>query len=59
MNYNSCEVVMVNGTRTHELGCPDSWQDYTRECKWCGSEFKPEDVYQVYCDEGCAEAYNS
>lgn len=54
---NSCEVAMINGVKCHETGCPDSWQDYKRECKWCGSEFLPESNQQFCCDDDCARAY--
>jgi len=56
---NSCEVLVINGIICHEHGCPESWRDETRECKWCGSEFTPENREQVFCDESCAESYNS
>jgi len=55
----SCEVVRINGILCHETGCPDAWEDYTRECPWCGQEFAPEDREQSFCDDSCAAAYNS
>lgn len=55
----SCEVLTINGILCHEHGCPDAWRTETRECKWCGSEFKPEDRNQRFCDEDCAESYNT
>ena len=54
---DSCEALMINGVYCHEIGCPDAWQDYLRECKWCGSESKPVDRYQDCCDDECAESY--
>jgi len=54
---HSCEVLYINGVRTHEHGCPDAWRDETRECKECGSEFEPEERMQVCCDESCSRAY--
>jgi hypothetical protein len=54
----SCEVVSINGTNCHEIGCPDAWIDYTKECKWCGREFKPEEKGQDFCDDGCYRSYN-
>ena len=54
---DQCEVLYINGIKTHEIGCPEAWKDYTRECKWCGSEFTPEEKYQDCCCEDCAEAY--
>ena len=56
---NNCEAVTINGVYCHETGCPDAWMDYKRHCDWCDTEFKPEDRYQRFCDEGCAESYNS
>ncbi len=56
---HSCEVLYINGIRCHETRCPDAWQDYKLECKWCGQEFVPEDRYQLFCDSTCQESYNS
>ena len=56
---DSCEVAMVNGVRTHERGCPDAWKDYKKECKWCGSEFKPKEKGQNCCSKSCEKSYNS
>ncbi len=56
---DSCEVVMVNGVRTHEKGCPNAWKDYKKECKWCGSEFKPKEKNQNCCSKSCEKSYNS
>jgi hypothetical protein len=53
----SCEVLNINGLNCHETGCPDAWQDETRECLWCGSTFKPEERGQECCDRSCAAAY--
>ena len=57
MLCNACDAVQINGLVCHEHGCPDKWKTETRECKWCGSEFKPEDREQRFCDDECAEAY--
>jgi hypothetical protein len=54
---HSCEVVNINGVRTHEHGCPDAWRDEVRECRECGSEFEPEERMQVCCDSGCARTF--
>jgi hypothetical protein len=58
MKCNSCEMLAINGIATHEIGCPDSWKDYKKECKWCGIEFLPENEYQDCCSLDCSEAYN-
>ena len=55
----SCEVLYINGVKCHETGCPDAWKDYKRECDWCGTEFTPEYDGQQFCDDSCAEDYNS
>lgn len=57
MRCHSCEIMVINGVRTHEHGCPDAWRDEVRECLECGSEFEPERREQVCCDESCALAY--
>lgn len=54
-----CEILYINGVKTHEIGCPEAWRDYSRECKWCGAEFKPEEKHQDCCCDDCAEAYHS
>ena len=55
----SCEVLVINNVICHETGCPDAWKDETRNCVWCGRPFKPADRGQDFCDDSCAEAYNS
>lgn len=54
----SCEVLSINGHRCHEIGCPDAWRDYTRECAWCGQEFTPEEREQKRCSEDCERSYH-
>ena len=55
----SCEVMNINGVNCHEIGCPDSWKDELRTCKWCGSEFKPTEMNDPFCDDECANIYFS
>jgi len=55
----NCNVLNINGINCHELGCPDAWKDYKKECKWCGSEFIPEDKDQEFCNDVCIEEYYS
>ena len=45
---NQCEVLVINGQLCHETGCPESYKDETRTCKWCGSEFEPGKRYQQF-----------
>ena len=52
-----CEKLMINGVLCHEIGCPEAWRDYKRECLECGAEFTPEDRNQKCCSDECAEAY--
>ena len=56
---DQCEALMINGIYCHEHGCPDAWKDEIRECKWCGTEFEPEEQHQEFCEESCAESYCS
>ena len=56
---DSCEVLVINNIICHETGCPDAWKDESRECKWCGHCFKPEERSQEFCDSDCAEAYHN
>lgn len=37
----------------HERGCPDAWRDEHRSCKWCGTDFTPEERGQTYCCHDC------
>ena len=55
----SCEVLVINNVICHEIGCPAAWKDETRECKWCGRCFKPEERSQKFCDSDCAETYHN
>jgi hypothetical protein len=48
-----CEIMYINGVRCHETGCPDAWKDETKNCKWCGSDFKPEAGGQKFCSDSC------
>jgi len=52
-----CQIVHINGVKCHEQGCPDAWMDYTRDCKYCGCNFKPESKSQDICSQECADAY--
>lgn len=54
-----CEVLYVNGVKTHEHGCPLAHQDEQRECKWCGSTFTPEFKHQEFCEHSCYAYYNN
>lgn len=54
---DSCQVLVINGLICHETGCPESYKDDVRDCKWCGQNFKPESMHQICCDEECAGAY--
>ena len=54
----SCQLIRINGVVCHETGCPDAWRDETRKCKWCGSEFTPEESYQTCCDQDCYNSYH-
>lgn len=54
----SCEALSINGINCHEIGCPDSWMDYKRECKECGCKFKPEKKGQIFCSQCCAASYS-
>jgi len=53
----SCEVLVINGVKCHESGCPESYKDEKRVCKWCGYEFIPEDKDQNFCDDSCCCSY--
>lgn len=46
---NSCTPSRINGIICHEIGCPDAWRDYKRECFECGKEFYPEERRQENC----------
>ena len=54
---NDCEVMMINGKRCHETGCPSGWKDKDVECRWCGDVFKPGESYQTVCSEECCKRY--
>ena len=48
---DSCQLVRIQGKACHEIGCPDSWKNQTRECHCCEFDFIPEDRFQSYCDD--------
>lgn len=47
---DSCAIAVINGVVCHEIGCPDAWMDYIKECKECGDDFKPEFSCQAWCN---------
>ncbi len=57
MRCQSCQLLRINGHLCHETGCPDAWRTETRECRECGSDFRPESRAQHECCESCACAY--
>ena len=54
---DQCEALMINGVFCHETGCPNTWKDQIRECKWCGRKFKPRQKVQNCCTQRCAKSY--
>jgi hypothetical protein len=56
---NSCEILYINGIRTHESGCPEAWKEEERSCKWCGTPFIPEERHQECCGHTCHVAYHN
>jgi hypothetical protein len=57
MLCNSCEVLFINGIKTHELGCPEAFRDYRKECKECGQDFQPDFREQEHCSQSCYQMY--
>lgn len=57
MKCQSCEMLAINGIPCHETGCPDAWKDETRECKWCGQEFKPKHFETSFCCNTCYQDF--
>lgn len=49
----SCQVLMINGCRCHETGCPEAWKDYKRSCRNCKKTFKPKEQRQELCSKRC------
>lgn len=49
----SCQVLMIQGVRCHEPGCPDAWRDEVRVCHECGSNFTPTSSRQLECSTEC------
>ena len=52
----SCNVLVINGIKCHEQGCPDAWKEEMVECVWCGEKFLPDAAGQKYCCDSCAGA---
>ena len=53
----SCSLIRINGIVCHEVLCPDAWRDHKRECKWCSTDFVPEERHQSTCSEECYQSY--
>lgn len=54
----SCQLARINGVVCHETGCPDSHLFVTRDCKFCGSTFSPEERDSRFCSPCCGATYN-
>jgi len=54
---DGCEVLYINGHKTHEAGCPFEWKDYKVECKNCDKLFYPEFDRQELCSNHCYADY--
>jgi len=60
---DQCEVLVINGTATHETGCPNSWinpatgKAFFRKCWQCGCDFQPKEKQGHYamCRDCIAE----
>ena len=51
---DSCQVVMINGIRCHETGCPEM----ERSCKECGFLFVPgKGESRSFCSGSCQASY--
>ena len=57
MKCPSCEILYINGIRTHETGCPEAWKGSPRPCFQCGYDFIPEERFQNVCPD-CIEDLN-
>lgn len=53
---DQCAVMMVNGVRVHEAGCPVAWREYAVECHECGRDFVPAFRTQRVCEDCAADA---
>lgn len=58
MRCSQCEMLVINGVACHETGCPRAWADEVRECKWCGSKFRPTEQDHRFCDDDCGRLYH-
>ncbi len=41
---DQCEYVCINGSYSHEEGCPNTPQK-EKECQWCGESFKGIEIF--------------
>ena len=64
MGCDQCQVISIQGLATHELGCPNAWQNpatgeaWTAECDECGSAYVPHHRGQSFCSSQCSDLYN-
>lgn len=53
----ACQVLMINGHRCHETGCPEAWKDYKVKCRNCDKLFKPKTKGQDTCSKRCYKEF--
>lgn len=58
MRCDSCRLAKINGRVCHETGCPAAWRTEVRECRACGTPFRPDSRAQHECSEECTAAYH-
>ena len=52
---DGCQLLFINGAMCHEIGCPESWKDYSIECHECGCDFIRSERSEAVCPDCAAE----
>jgi hypothetical protein len=56
-NCDGCDVLYINGQKSHETGCPYAWKDRAVECRNCDNVYLPEYKGQECCSQACYDDY--
>lgn len=46
---DGCEIMIIQGVKCHEFGCPNAWQDKMIWCLNCHEDFIRDKKGQVVC----------
>ena len=53
LRCDQCQLARIQGVVCHEIGCPDAWKGSVKECKACGDDFRPKNLFQYRHEKYC------